>query len=119
MSVGLKSIGIIGAGAVLAMEIAGSASVPANNSEVKAVQPTSQVNVAAPAAVLVPTPKPTPKAPVSNCHSGYSGCLKKNAGDYDCAGGSGNGPNYTGRVEVYGSDPFDLDRDGDGVGCER
>jgi hypothetical protein len=41
-----------------------------------------------------------------------------NAGDYDCAGGSGNGPNYTGPVRVYGSDPFDLDQDNDGWGCE-
>lgn len=62
-------------------------------------------------------PKPTTQ-PSSNCHSGYSGCLKMNAGDYDCAGGSGNGPNYTGSVRVYGSDPFDLDRDNDGWGCE-
>lgn len=69
--------------------------------------------------VVVPTPKPTaaPK-PTSNCHPSYSGCLKMNAGDYDCAGGSGNGPNYTGAVRVYGSDPFDLDRDNDGWGCE-
>lgn len=53
-----------------------------------------------------------------NCHPSYSGCLQMNAGDYDCAGGSGNGPNYTRPVEVYGSDPFDLDRDNDGWGCE-
>ncbi|MEK7638560.1 MAG: hypothetical protein AAB388_00185 [Patescibacteria group bacterium] len=44
--------------------------------------------------------------------------MKRNAGDYDCAGGSGNGPNYTGPVRVNGSDPFDLDRDDDGWGCE-
>jgi hypothetical protein len=54
----------------------------------------------------------------SSCHPSYSGCLKQNAGDYDCSGGSGNGPNYTGRVRVYGSDPFGLDRDNDGWGCE-
>jgi hypothetical protein len=36
------------------------------------------------------------------------------ASDYDCAGGSGNGPKYTGPVRVTGSDPYDLDRDGDG-----
>ena len=39
-------------------------------------------------------------------------------GDYDCAGGSGNGPNYVGTVSVVGHDEFDLDRDNDGVGCE-
>lgn len=60
----------------------------------------------------------TSTADSSGCHPGYSGCLKQNVGDYDCAKGKGNGPNYTGRVEVYGSDPFDLDRDHDGIGCE-
>jgi hypothetical protein len=39
---------------------------------------------------------------------------------YDCEGGNGNGPHYTGRVTVVGtSDPFDLDRNGDGIGCEN
>lgn len=54
----------------------------------------------------------------SNCEPGYDPCLESGVGDYDCDGGYGNGPNYTGTVEVTGSDPFDLDRDGDGVGCE-
>jgi hypothetical protein len=42
-------------------------------------------------------------------------------GDYDCEGGSGDGPNYAPRgVEVVdpGVDPFGLDRDNDGVGCQ-
>jgi hypothetical protein len=37
------------------------------------------------------------------------------------AEGSGNGPRYvTGPVHVDpgGGDPYDLDRDGDGTGCE-
>lgn len=58
-----------------------------------------------------------PPAPVSNCTSGYSPCLAP-APDYDCAGGSGDGPQYTGFVRVTGSDPYDLDADGDGVACE-
>jgi hypothetical protein len=45
-------------------------------------------------------------------------CLDPAASDYDCSGGSGDGPKYTGRVKVVGSDPFGLDADGDGVGCE-
>ena len=53
----------------------------------------------------------------SDCHSSYSGCLNR-PGDYDCRGGSGNGPNYTGRVQVIGPDVYRLDRDGDGIGCE-
>ncbi len=52
------------------------------------------------------------------CNSNYSGCLLPNASDYDCAGGSGNGPNYTGQVRVLGYDEYGLDRDGDGWGCE-
>ena len=56
--------------------------------------------------------------PEQKCHPSYSGCLKIDAGDYDCIGGSGNGPNYTGLVQVIGPDVFGLDRDGDGWGCE-
>lgn len=53
------------------------------------------------------------------CHPSYEGaCLDPNAVDYDCRGGSGNGPLYTGRVRVVGPDVFRLDGDGDGIGCE-
>jgi hypothetical protein len=53
------------------------------------------------------------------CDPNYEGaCLDPNAPDYDCSGGSGDGPKYTGPVDVVGSDPFGLDADGDGVGCE-
>jgi hypothetical protein len=55
----------------------------------------------------------------ASCDSNYSGaCLDPNASDYDCAGGSGDGPEYTGPVQVVGSDPYDLDSDGDGYACE-
>jgi hypothetical protein len=53
----------------------------------------------------------------SNCTPGYSPCLPP-AYDYDCRGGSGDGPKYAGPVRVTGSDPYDLDRDGDGKACE-
>lgn len=66
----------------------------------------------------IKTAEPAPKKPESRCHASYSGCLKPDSGDYDCAGGTGNGPNYTGPVEVLGPDVFDLDRDNDGWGCE-
>jgi hypothetical protein len=38
---------------------------------------------------------------------------------YDCAGGSRNGPEHVaGPIRVRPADPFDLDREGDGLGCE-
>jgi hypothetical protein len=53
-----------------------------------------------------------------NCTPGYSPCLPR-AYDYDCRGNGGNGPKYVdGPVRVTGSDPYDLDRDGNGVGCQ-
>lgn len=77
-----------------------------------------------------PKPKPAPVAeervePLasesteSDCDPNYSGaCLKPDSPDYDCEGGSGDGPDYTGQVSVVGSDPYDLDRDGDGIACD-
>jgi hypothetical protein len=52
------------------------------------------------------------------CDPNYSGCLDPNAVDYDCEGGSGDGPLYTGTVEVLGVDHYGLDEDGDGIGCD-
>jgi hypothetical protein len=72
----------------------------------------------------VRTPKPAPPttsaAPVRNCDPAYPDvCLHDGIGDYDCAGGSGNGPNYVeGPIRVVPPDPFGLDRDADGTGCE-
>lgn len=66
------------------------------------------------------SPEEATPVPASSCHSSYAGaCLKGDASDYDCAGGSGNGPYYVeGPVTIVGADVFDLDSDGDGVGCE-
>ena len=37
------------------------------------------------------------------CHPSYEGaCLDPSASDYDCTGGSGDGPLFTGRVRVVG-----------------
>lgn len=52
------------------------------------------------------------------CDPNYSGCLDPNSPDYDCAGGSGDGPDYTGTVTVLGVDHYGLDDDGDGIGCD-
>jgi hypothetical protein len=54
----------------------------------------------------------------ASCHPSYDPCLDPNASDYDCEGGSGDGPSYTGQVAVTGYDEYDLDSDGDGTGCE-
>lgn len=55
----------------------------------------------------------------SNCDPNYSGCVPI-ASDVDCAGGGGNGPAYVrGPVSVIGTDIYALDRDGDGIACEK
>lgn len=65
------------------------------------------------AAAAAPAPAPEPE----NCTDGYDPCLPP-AADYDCEGGTGDGPAYTGSVAVTGYDPYDLDSDNDGAGCE-
>lgn len=83
-----------------------------------------QKTAARPEAKPIPRSKPVkPQKKVktvgSGCDSNYSGDCVPIASDVDCAGGSGNGPAYVrGPVYVTGSDIYDLDRDGDGVGCE-
>jgi hypothetical protein len=55
----------------------------------------------------------------SDCDPSYEGaCLDPSSPDYDCEGGSGDGPDYTGPVAVVGDNHFGLDRDGDGSACE-
>jgi resuscitation-promoting factor RpfB len=87
-------------------------SIPAAGSEVK---PGAHITL------IVAKAAPPPPDPVvsSSCHPSYTGaCLDPNASDYDCAGGSGDGPKYTGFVSVVGYDEFGLDADNDGSGCE-
>ena len=67
-----------------------------------------------------PPPPPAPQQPDGGCDPNYSGACVPIASDVDCAGGSGNGPAYVqGPVTVIGTDIYDLDRDGDGTGCDR
>jgi hypothetical protein len=63
-------------------------------------------------------PAPPPAEPGDECHPSYVPCVTI-ASDVDCEGGTGNGPAYTGRVQVIGPDEYDLDRDGNGIGCEQ
>jgi hypothetical protein len=76
---------------------------------------------APPPTTAAPAPAPTAAPAPANCDPAYpDACLKDGIGDYDCASGSGNGPNYAdGPMRVLPPDPFGLDADGDGVGCEN
>jgi hypothetical protein len=123
--------------ALPSIEAAATSAVPTTAAPTTAVAPAVAPTTVAPTTVapkprtvpkpiVVPKPAPKPKpkpapAPPSNCDPNYSGqCLQDGIGDYDCSSGSGNGPNYVyGTVQVVGGDPFGLDRDKDGVGCEK
>jgi len=75
------------------------------------------------------TKRPTTAAPATTaaiqplvgggCDPNYTGACVPVASDVDCAGGTGNGPAHVrGPVQVVGSDPYRLDADNDGIGCE-
>jgi hypothetical protein len=73
-----------------------------------------------PTSLVLPTVTNLPVASATpECDPSYPEvCLKTEIGDYDCAGGTGDGPNYiNGPIRVLSPDPFELDRDGDGWGC--
>jgi hypothetical protein len=68
-------------------------------------------------AVSLVVAKPAPQQPSGDCQ-GYSPCILPGP-DVDCLGGTGDGPRFvSGPVRVTGSDPYGLDGDGNGVGCE-
>lgn len=54
---------------------------------------------------------PEPEPSSDSCDPGYSGCVPAYPPDVNC-------PGVDGPVQVTGSDPHGLDRDGDGVACE-
>jgi hypothetical protein len=78
---------------------------------------TTTVTESAARAVAPPT---SGGSATSNCDPNYGGeCLDPGSLDYDCEGGGGDGPDYvTGPVAIIGSDHYDLDSNGNGVGCE-
>jgi hypothetical protein len=106
-----RATGRHAAGSVIAQSRKAGAGVLPNTAIVLVVAKAPPPPTTAP-----PPPTTTPR----DCDPSYPGaCLDPAAVDYDCVGGSGNGPEYvTGPVRVRPPDPFGLDRDGDGWGCE-
>lgn len=87
------------------------------------LDPLQTVTTKAPPPPPPPPPRVTERPPADtspNCHPSYEGeCLNPFASDYDydCAGGSGNGPEYVyGTVSVVGPDECGLDAGDDGYG---
>lgn len=59
-----------------------------------------------------------PRQVQGSCDINYSPCVPVSS-DVDCAGGSGDGPVYQSTpVRIVGNDPYGLDADGDGWGCD-
>lgn len=82
------------------------------------VEPVTQVTAVGTKKPVVVAP-PAPPAAGNGCHPSYAGVCVPIASDVDCAGGSGNGPEYvSGPVRVVGPDEYDLERDNDGIACD-
>ena len=65
--------------------------------------------------ILVQSP-----AGAESCDPNYTRACVPIASDVDCAGGNGNGPAYVqGPIYVVGTDIYELDRDGDGIACDK
>ena len=88
---------------------AGAAAKGATAGQWKACAPTP-----APAPAPAPTGAGPGSAAVGSCHPSYSPCLPI-VGDLDCADIRAMG---VAPVRVLGSDPYRLDGDNDGFGCE-
>lgn len=90
--------------------------------EVTAIGSKAPAPAPAPVAEAAPVPAaPVPLAPQpGGCDPNYADACVPIASDVDCAGGSGDGPAYVqGPVRIVGSDIYDLDRDGDGIACDK
>lgn len=68
-----------------------------------------------------PPPPPAPAPPANNgCDLNYADACVPIVSDVDCAWGTGDGPAYlNGVARVIGNDVYGLDRDDDGLACER
>lgn len=73
-----------------------------------------------PAPAAPPAPVPLVQQGAGTCDSNYTGVCVPISSDVDCEGGGGNGPAYVhGPVQIVGADVYDLDRDGDGIACDK
>jgi hypothetical protein len=128
----LKNLAVLGSSFLLAMLISGCTQADLNETEsLTPIESSKPLDVYSAMPTIEPAPLVTEPAPLvtepaplvtetndsQGCTPGYDPCLPP-ASDYDCLGGSGNGPAYTGYVRVTGPDIYDLDRDGDGYGCD-
>ncbi len=96
-------------------------SLPSPSREVETTEPKTTTPAPASIPTPTPTPVPTPVAPkpTNNCDPNYSGCVPI-ASDVDCASGNGDGPAYVnGPIYVTGFDKYQLDRDKDGIACDK
>jgi PASTA domain len=109
-----RSTGRFPAGTVISQSRTSGAGVPPGS------RITLVVAKAPPPPPPTTAPPPPTTSPERDCDPSYPDvCLDPDAADYDCAGGSGDGPEYVdGPLRVRPPDPFDLDREGDGWGCE-
>jgi hypothetical protein len=113
-----KSLSILGTALLLSVIISGC--TQADLSETESLTPfesSTPLDVYSAMPTVEPAPLETEFNNSQGCTPGYDPCLPP-ASDYDCSGGSGNGPAFTGYVRVAGPDIYDLDRDGDGYGCD-
>lgn len=92
-------------------------------SEVVQTPPVAEVTAVGsrvPPPAAPPAPVPLVQQGAGACDSNYTGACVPVASDVDCEGGGGNGPAYVrGPVQIVGSDIYDLDRDGDGIACDK
>ncbi|MGB4137538.1 MAG: G5 domain-containing protein [Microbacterium sp.] len=87
--------------------------------EVVTVQPVAEVTARGTRDVAVAEPVPFAAQEQPECHPSYEWVCVPFASDVDCAGGSGDGPEYvSGPIKVIGHDEYQLDRDKDGIACD-
>jgi hypothetical protein len=125
----LAPVGIVVVSAALGALVApdGPPPPPAPPSSASTAPATTVERIAAakppappPPTTPAPPTMPPPTAAPGACDPSYPDlCLNPKFEDYDCQGGAGDGPRYVdGPIRVRPPDQFDLDSDGDGLGCE-